>query len=223
MATVDLAYWLEARRKAYCNWMGEIQQLIIHMLTLDKEERDRRRREANPFERTVIPKVLLMIKLHYSTAVGQRRLDIKELPTILHRSSGQQKALTYDHRFLRTISIRPTLEDEPGVTWLELVIAFELHGGKLQLALPERAAADKASPMSTTRQLLFLFNPSFVLFLTRVLMILILDFLTPVTRMERDFARLAFNMFSLLLIASLYGMIQLLLLSPRPFSGKRGK
>ena len=159
--TVDLAYWLEGRHKAYCEIMGEIQLFIIQMFTLDKEERDRRRREANPFDRIVIPKVLLPTKLHYSTDAGIRRLDIKDLPTILHRFSGQQKALTYVHRFLRIISIRPTLEDEPGVTWLELLIAFELHGGKLELALPERAAADMARPLSTTRQLLFLFKSLF--------------------------------------------------------------
>ena len=103
--TVGLAYWLEGRHKAYCKMMGEIQQFIIHMLTLDKEERDRRRREANPFDRIVIPKVLLPSMLHYSTAVGQRRLDIKDLPTISHRFSGQQKALTYVHRFLRIVII----------------------------------------------------------------------------------------------------------------------
>ena len=62
------------------------------------------------------------------------------------------------HRFLRLLSIRPTLADEPGVTWLELLIAFEVHGGKLESAINERATEDMARPAMTTRQLLDFFK-----------------------------------------------------------------
>ena len=90
------------------------------------------------------------IKLQYCNDVGQRKLDIKDLPTCQHRYSGNQRALTYVHRFLRMITIRPTREGEPGVTWLELLIAFEIHGGKLERSLQERTADDMARPDMTT-------------------------------------------------------------------------
>ena len=76
----------------------------------------------------------------------------------MHRFSGQQRALTFVHRFLRMVDIRPTSDGEPGVTWLELLIAFELHGGKLEEAIHERAADNMARPAMTTRQLLVLFK-----------------------------------------------------------------
>ena len=152
--TVDFAYWLEARHKAYCSFMADIQQMIIRMLTLDKEERDRRKREANPFDRIVIPTILVPISIPYLSEVGQRRLGIKDLPTCMHRFSAHQRALIFVHRFMRMVFIRPTSDGEPGVTWLELLIAFELHGGKLEEAIHERATVNMAHPAMTTRQLL---------------------------------------------------------------------
>ena len=52
------------------------------------------------------------------------------------------------------LHIRPTMLEEPGVAWLELLIAFEAHGWKLEPALNERNAADMVRPTLTTRQLL---------------------------------------------------------------------
>ena len=75
-----------------------------------------------------------------------------------HRFSSNARALLYVHMFLRLVSIRPTMQDEPGVTWLELLIAFEAHGGKLEPAINERTADDMARPAMTTRQLLELFK-----------------------------------------------------------------
>ena len=46
---VALAYWLEARHMTYKAFMAMIQKLIIQMHTVDKEERERRKTEANPF------------------------------------------------------------------------------------------------------------------------------------------------------------------------------
>ena len=56
------------------------------------------------------------------------------------------------------VNLRPTFDEEPGATWLELYIAFELHGGRLEPSLHERARADMARPSMTTRQLLNLFK-----------------------------------------------------------------
>ena len=156
--TVDLAYWLEARHNTYKELMAQIQKFIIRMLTADKEERDRRKKEANPFEQIGIPKVTMPIQLEYSIEEGGRKLEIKDLPRGTHRFNDNSRALTYVHRLLRMITIRPTREGEPGVTWLELLIAFEMHGGRLETALQERQAADMARPVMTTRQLLGLFK-----------------------------------------------------------------
>ena len=98
------------------------------------------------------------IKLHYSIDTGQRKLIIKELPSIQHRFSEDIVPLTFVHRFLRMMPIRPTFSEEPGVTWLELLIAFEAHGGSLEPAVHERVKQDMARPMKTTRQLLHMFK-----------------------------------------------------------------
>ena len=137
--------------------MAEIQRFIIRMLALDKEERDRRAKEKKPFERIRVPMIAIPIKLHYSIDTAQRRLDIKDLPIGIRRFSDQQEALIYVHRFLRTINLRPTFAEEPGVTWLELLVAFEFHGGRLETPIAERSLADRARPAYTTRQLLGLF------------------------------------------------------------------
>ena len=53
----DLVYWLEARHKAYTNVMIEVQTNSICLIIADKEERDRKKTEANPFTRTYIIKI----------------------------------------------------------------------------------------------------------------------------------------------------------------------
>ena len=105
----------------YKAFMAMIQKFIIEMLTVDKEERERRKKEANPFDQIVIPKVTIPIKLSYSIDTDMRKLAVKDLPCGIHRYSDQMRGLTYVHRFLRMICIRPTREDEPGVTWIEFV------------------------------------------------------------------------------------------------------
>jgi hypothetical protein len=156
--TVDLAYWLEARHMAYVHMMLQIQKFIIALVIADKDERDRRSKEANPFQRTYVVKLLMPVKLHYSIETGQRRFTIKELPTSQHRFSEDPGALTDVHRFLRMLLIRPTFAEEPGVTWLELLIAFEIHGCSIEPAVHKRPRQDMARPMRTTRQLLILFK-----------------------------------------------------------------
>ena len=111
-------------------------------------------KEANPFDRKVTPKQLIPVKLHYALDAGRRHLNIRNLPLGSHRFSDELQAATYVHRFLRLLQVRPAYDSEPGATWLELLIAFEVHGGKLQQSLSERAAIDMALPMMTTRQLL---------------------------------------------------------------------
>lgn len=102
--------------------------------------------------------MLVPVKLHYSLDAGRRLLDLRELPTCTHRYSDQQKALTLVHRFLRMLHARPTYAEEPGVTWIELMIAFEVHGGKLGQNINERAVEDMARPARITRQLLEFFQ-----------------------------------------------------------------
>jgi hypothetical protein len=156
--TVDLAYWIEARHGKYKQMMADIQHFIITMLNADQEARERRRKEADPFDNKKLPKVLIPIKLHYSIDAGCRHLNIRSQPAGHHKFAHNEMAVTYVHRFLRFINVRPTYADEPGVTWLELLIAFEAHGGMLQLPINERAAADMARPSMTTMQLLDLFQ-----------------------------------------------------------------
>ena len=79
-ATIDLAHWLEKRHTAYCTMMGEVQQIIIRMLSLDKEERDRRRQETDPFGHTSIPKLLIPISLQYDAGENSRVCNIKDCP-----------------------------------------------------------------------------------------------------------------------------------------------
>ena len=114
----------------------------------------KRKKAANPFDKKTVLKVLIPVKLHYSLDAGRRLLDLRELPTCNHRYSDQAKAITFVHRFLRLLHVRPTYADEPGVTWIELLIAFEVHGGKLEDSINERAAEDMARPAKTVRQLL---------------------------------------------------------------------
>ena len=116
------------------------------------------KKAANPFDKKIVLKVLVPVKLHYSLDAGRRLLDLRELPTCNHRYFDQQKALTLVHRFLCMLHVRPTYAKEPGVTWIELMIVFEVHGGKLENRINERAAEDMARPARTTRQLLDLFK-----------------------------------------------------------------
>ena len=58
------------------------------------------------------------------------------------------------HRFVAFLIVRPLMSQEPGVTWLELLVAFEAHGGKLETPVAHRAPEDRAKPAKTARQLL---------------------------------------------------------------------
>lgn len=157
-STNDLAYWLEARHRMYTTLMKDVQLFIITIIIADKEERDKRRKQANPFNKPVTIKVRMPIKLHYNIDIAQRSFNIKELPSAPHKHSNNLGALCLVHRFLRLLSIRPTMQGEPGVTWIELLVAFEAHGGKLEPALNERRAEDMARPILTIRQLLISFK-----------------------------------------------------------------
>lgn len=115
------------------------------MLTADKEERRRRKKAANACDRKTTIRLLIQVKLHYSFDAGRRLLEIRDLPTYVYSFSEQQRAFTYGHRFLRLLRIIPSYADEPGATWLELLIAFEFHGGNVENSINEMAAGDMAS------------------------------------------------------------------------------
>ena len=126
---INLANWLAARHRAYCEFMDMIQVFIINMMTADKEARDLKAKQCNPFALTCMPLIAIPIKLRYSIDVGARRIVLRQLPTCTHKYSQCISELTYMHRFVAFLIVRPLMSQEPGVTWLELLVAFEAHGG----------------------------------------------------------------------------------------------
>ena len=80
------------------------------------------------------------------------------LPTGKHKMSHLQQGLSYVHRCIQILLVRPLVESEPGVTWIELLVAFELNGGILEATIREREAGKRALPRMTIRQTMILFK-----------------------------------------------------------------
>ena len=76
----------------------------------------------------------------------------------VHRFAHRMQAITYVHRFVALMQIRPLAQTEAGVTWMEFFIAMELHGGKLEPPVRHRLREDMAKPALTVRQSLVEFN-----------------------------------------------------------------
>ena len=62
---INLANWIAARHRAYCEFMDMIQVFIINMMTADKEARDLKAKQSNPFSQPCMPLVDILIKLRY--------------------------------------------------------------------------------------------------------------------------------------------------------------
>ena len=133
-----LADWLAARHRAYCELMDQIQVFIINMMTADTVARDRKAMQRNPFQQPECPLVDIPIKLNYYIYAGTRRLPLRPLPTGTHKYTHCLHELCYVHRCVALLMIRRTMEGEAGVTWLELLVAFEAHGGKLETPVAHR-------------------------------------------------------------------------------------
>ena len=116
------------------------------MMTADKEARDLKAKQCNPFALTCMPLIAIPIKLRYSIDVGARRIVLRQPQRCAHKYSHCISELAYMHRIVALLIVRPLMSQEPGVAWLELLVAFEAHGGKLEAHVAHRALEERAKP-----------------------------------------------------------------------------
>ena len=109
--------------------MDEIHAIIIGMMHASSDKRHADRLVRNPFARRSGPiiRINVTLQLEYSRSTEARKPRFKPVPCGQHACHAHQSTLANIRDFLSFYRWDLPAHDVPGVTWLELLIAYELQ------------------------------------------------------------------------------------------------
>jgi hypothetical protein len=156
---LSLAAWYRHRHGRLQEFMQRIHKLNVEMIKAERTKREEMRKQADPFTKKTVIKHCMPMVVKVSEEDACRRLVYRPPPIGCHKFQQHQEVVNDVHDYLT--SLRWTLEDnssQAGVSWLELLILFELRGGRLDKKLTEDGKASTAAPLMTTSQELHFFK-----------------------------------------------------------------
>ena len=141
--TIDIASWCAARHEKYVELMRKIHIIILQRFFVEKERREEAKNAANPFHKHDKPKKM---QLQYGCETTAKKIRIRPMPTGVHKYDKQAATLDQIRDFISYFTWSIPAPGTAGITWLELLAAFEIFGHEVEMDPKDKARRKIASP-----------------------------------------------------------------------------